>query len=434
MTFFTSLRFVHALSILAFATTLVGCGGSTEKQSTQPKVSLLANSQSVSNHANFSLELDSYNLTKLTVGYNILEKNNSAVVQYLAATIERLHFADTSLALDVDGNAGKIFRLYQAAFGRIPDSQGLAYWIDAVDKGATLEESAAAFIQSTEFERAYGKNPSNELFLNRLYLNILQRAGDSAGLNYWLDLLQRGHSRAAVLAAFAESGENKAIVAPKINAGIRFSLPNIDYRPLAKINAAQNYTLSTTIKLDGSASSDANLEKLNYQWTLLSKPALSNASLSSTTVSMPSLIADQIGRYEVSLTVNDGKFTSSERKASFNVFSSAMSVIVDNGHFRCSELSAGEAYALYFSGHLYLDRDADGKPCETNDKTVEVATVPVVSRPIETPPSTTPPVVIPPIYVPPVVTPTSPPHTGMCWVNGYTRKNGTRVNGYYRRC
>lgn len=43
-------------------------------------------------------------------------------------------------------------------------------------------------------------------------------------------------------------------------------------------------------------------------------------------------------------------------------------------------------------------------------------------------------------FAPPVSTPVvTPPaasssNGGMCWVNGYTRKNGTRVAGYYRRC
>lgn len=37
---------------------------------------------------------------------------------------------------------------------------------------------------------------------------------------------------------------------------------------------------------------------------------------------------------------------------------------------------------------------------------------------------------------PAVAQPSAPssPSVGQCWVNGYTRKNGTRVSGYYRRC
>jgi hypothetical protein len=58
---------------------------------------------------------------------------------------------------------------------------------------------------------------------------------------------------------------------------------------------------------------------------------------------------------------------------------------------------------------------------------------PVIIPPVVIPPVVTPPVVIPPIVVPPVVT--LPPSGGkQCYVNGYYRKNGTYVSGYYRSC
>ncbi len=39
-----------------------------------------------------------------------------------------------------------------------------------------------------------------------------------------------------------------------------------------------------------------------------------------------------------------------------------------------------------------------------------------------------------PILAQPTTTPSSGPAPGLCWVNGYYRKNGTWVNGYWRRC
>ena len=38
----------------------------------------------------------------------------------------RLDFTDVSVAFDVDGNAGKIYRLYQSAFNRQPDQTAAA--------------------------------------------------------------------------------------------------------------------------------------------------------------------------------------------------------------------------------------------------------------------------------------------------------------------
>ncbi|WP_412026658.1 hypothetical protein [Deinococcus yunweiensis] len=47
-------------------------------------------------------------------------------------------------------------------------------------------------------------------------------------------------------------------------------------------------------------------------------------------------------------------------------------------------------------------------------------------------PAPTPAVTTPaPVYTAP---PSSPSTGGQCWVNGYTKKNGTHVSGYYRRC
>jgi hypothetical protein len=38
--------------------------------------------------------------------------------------------ATRAVALDVDGAAGQAYRLYQAAFDRAPDKNGLGYWIN----------------------------------------------------------------------------------------------------------------------------------------------------------------------------------------------------------------------------------------------------------------------------------------------------------------
>ncbi len=412
------------LSRIFLATTLsiglAGCGGSTDQAQNHHKVTSLANSHAVSNSISLTQDLNRFSLSKSGAVYSLTEKNNLTLPQVLSAQIERIHFADTSLALDIYGNAGKLFRLYQAAFDRTPDSQGLGYWITAVDDGITLEQSAEAFIHSAEFERAYGLNPSDEIFLNHLYNNVLHRAGDPGGLNFWLTLLKQGQSRAKVLLAFAESDENKGNLAPKIANGILYTLPNTAYRPVAHIGAPVIGTLGATLTFDGSASSDANHDNLTYQWTLLSKPALSNAQLSSLTALKPTLPTDQIGRYELSLVVNDGKNASNVTTLGINVFRSGMGVVNDTGRYLCANLSSEEAHTLYFTGHLYLDRDHDGRPCEANDKKVEI---------------TSPPVIVPPVVIPPiVVTPTLPTNSGMCWVNGYYRKSGTYVSGYYRRC
>jgi hypothetical protein len=138
--------------------------------------------------------------------------------------VERIQFSDGVVALDVDGNAGAAYRLYQAALGRTPDKAGLGFWIDALDKGAPLAQAAAGFIGSAEFAKLYGANVSDAQFVQALYQNVLHRAPDAAGYAFWTDALH-ATPRADVLAGFSESAENKAQVGNSIRNGIEYVAP-----------------------------------------------------------------------------------------------------------------------------------------------------------------------------------------------------------------
>lgn len=88
-------------------------------------------------------------------------------------------------------------------------------------------------------------------------------------------------------------------------------LPLANVAPLANAGSTQSVYTGTTVMLDGSGSTDANADPLTYKWAFTSKPAGSNATLSSTTAVTPSFVADVAGSYVLSLVVNDGKADSS---------------------------------------------------------------------------------------------------------------------------
>ncbi len=138
--------------------------------------------------------------------------------------MERINYEDGILRVDIDGNAGEVYRLYQAAFDRTPDQDGLEYWIDERDGGSTMTQIANNFILSDEFQDLYGDpdTVSNEAFLTLVYQNVLNRTPDQAGYAYWIAELERGFGRDALLASFSESDENIANVAPAISNGIFF--------------------------------------------------------------------------------------------------------------------------------------------------------------------------------------------------------------------
>ncbi|MCH8622874.1 S8 family serine peptidase [Undibacterium sp. TS12] len=163
--------------------------------------------------------------------YQITAGNNTFTVKNVSgangndtlSNIERLNFSDMSVALDVNGIAGQAYRIYQAAFGRKPDLAGLGYWMGQMDKGTSLNMVAAGFVQSKEFQSLYGSKPSNDTLIAAMYANVLHRAPDKAGVDYWTAELSSGHVDAAgLLASFSESAENQAQVIAAIKNGIDY--------------------------------------------------------------------------------------------------------------------------------------------------------------------------------------------------------------------
>lgn len=134
--------------------------------------------------------------------------------------VERFKFNDGTLAVDIASNAGQAYRLYTAALDRAPDAQGLGYWIQALDNGAGLRNVAGGFVASTEFRNNFYGDGSNATFINALYTNILDRAPEGGGYDYWLGRLNSGAERADVLVGFSESAENNANVIGLIGGGL----------------------------------------------------------------------------------------------------------------------------------------------------------------------------------------------------------------------
>ncbi|MBC3909675.1 DUF4214 domain-containing protein [Undibacterium umbellatum] len=139
--------------------------------------------------------------------------------------VERVQFSDAAIAFDVNGAAGQAYRLYQAAFAHQPDKAGLGYWIKSMDYGVSLNSVAGSFIQSAEFQKLYGSNLDTASFVNQLYQNVLHRAADQAGMDYWSNQLNKGVvTQAVALASFCESVENQAQLIGQIQNGIVYTV------------------------------------------------------------------------------------------------------------------------------------------------------------------------------------------------------------------
>ena len=124
--------------------------------------------------------------------------------------MEAAEFVDGTLTFNADSDAAQLMRLYSAAFGREPDALGFEIQLNALESGVPIEELARRFIASAEFVNSYGTLTDRQ-FIDRLYLNALNRDGDPDGINSWLVYLNNGGTREDLMLIFAESAEHRAI-------------------------------------------------------------------------------------------------------------------------------------------------------------------------------------------------------------------------------
>jgi hypothetical protein len=76
--------------------------------------------------------------------------------------------------------------------------------------------------------------------------------------------------------------------------------------PVANAGPDQTVDIGALVQLDGSGSSDADGDELDFAWRFLGRPGGSTASLSDPNSPTPQFSADLAGRYDVELVVSDG--------------------------------------------------------------------------------------------------------------------------------
>ncbi|HEX8606977.1 MAG TPA: DUF4214 domain-containing protein [Pseudoduganella sp.] len=156
-------------------------------------------------------------------GFTVIAADTGVVD--IVVNVERLRFADASVALDFAGDIGKLYRLYEAAFDRAPDSAGIGYWLNGMEHGMGIGAVAQEFTQSAEYLRLYGAL-DNTSFVKQLYINALDRGFDDGGLAFWVGALDAGVTRGEIVTGFSESPELQAKLIGMIENGV-------DYLPYA---------------------------------------------------------------------------------------------------------------------------------------------------------------------------------------------------------
>jgi alpha-tubulin suppressor-like RCC1 family protein len=285
---------------------LAACGGNSTGTSGGSKFLSLVSVGSSQSTAVFTGVLANYTITKTDTGYTVTDHVGSDGTKAFT-NIDRLKFADVSVALDIDGNAGKVYRLYQAAFDRKPDLGGLGFNLNAVEAaGVSIEQLSGYFINSAEFVQNYG-NLDNSQFVTRLYANVLHRAPDDAGLAFHVGLLNANQvSRAQVLAGFSESNENKAQVLAAIVNGI-------SYTPIAPTSGASINFDSQDGKLQWNIATTTTASLLDAQGAAVPAANISCTALDTTALTVApdcsSIKANRLGVQQIRLAGNGATAT-----------------------------------------------------------------------------------------------------------------------------
>ena len=98
-----------------------------------------------------------------------------------------------------------VSRMYKLVLGRKADTTGLENWCRGlVNKSLTGADLVTGFFFSKEF---INKKLDNTEFVEIAYRVILDREGETSGINSWVDQLNKGKSRREVLSGFVDSKE-----------------------------------------------------------------------------------------------------------------------------------------------------------------------------------------------------------------------------------
>ena len=154
--------------------------------------------------AAYASKLSNYTVTKSGATYTIKAKTGTDGTD-TTSNVESLKFSDMTVNLNVhavvasapSANVQSIIELYVAFFRRVPDADGLVYWIEQMKAGQSINQIAESFYNAGLLFptlTGFDAKMSNADFVNLIYKNVLGRTdgADAGGLAYWTDQLATG--------------------------------------------------------------------------------------------------------------------------------------------------------------------------------------------------------------------------------------------------
>jgi hypothetical protein len=136
-----------------------------------------------------------------------LSAESTLYVGQLNSGVTRSQVAATIMTSPESVNNGLwLVKLYEGLLGRQADYGGWTYWYTYLHAGVPQDSLVGGFITSSEFTNRWG-TPDNSGFVTEAYQFVLGRSPDTDGYNYWVAQLNSGLSRADLLTSFVDSAE-----------------------------------------------------------------------------------------------------------------------------------------------------------------------------------------------------------------------------------
>jgi len=153
--------------------------------------------------ARYDGAIGNFRVERFADGYRVVDRTLGEGWDLLTG-IERLQFADMGMDLTVRDAAAPaagaplrtLIELYTGFFNRIPDAEGLGFWLGEYAAGTSMAQIANSFHAAAlthPVQTGYTASMSDADFVNIVYKNVLGRpSADAEGLNYWTQALGSG--------------------------------------------------------------------------------------------------------------------------------------------------------------------------------------------------------------------------------------------------
>jgi len=120
--------------------------------------------------------------------------------------VARIEFQNGHIDFSGQSQAAEVVRVYGTILGREPETSGLTYWVEHMQKGLTVAQVAESFFGSPEFIARFG-GLSHQALVTSLYREALGREPEASGLAFYVARLDAGQDRGQIIANFVQSPE-----------------------------------------------------------------------------------------------------------------------------------------------------------------------------------------------------------------------------------